>query len=64
MTDYEKLKQLLTDFGVGFVEGIDAANNPYIRCGERGTKISGYVGFFTDFSFDKEGTFIEIGAWG
>ena len=71
MTDYERLKQLLTNFGVGFTEGkYEDQNNflnnySYIRCENDGSaKIAGYSGFGTDFEFDSNtGKFFQMGAW-
>lgn len=58
MNDKEKLKALLTEFGVGFTED-DAS----ITCEEGDAKVGGYIGFGTTFEFDTEGKFIRMGAW-
>ena len=58
MNDKEKLKALLTEFGVVFEE---KDNN--IVCRDGAEKVGGYLGFFTEFEFDAEGKFISIGAW-
>jgi hypothetical protein len=59
MTDREKLIELLTSWGVGYAEG-----NNYIRC-EQGThaRVGGYMGFLTEFEFDSNGKFIQLGAY-
>lgn len=67
MTDLEKLKALLTGFGVGFE--VIAPEDEWQRqcivvhceCGEE--KVDGYPGFFTEFAFEMDGRFIEMGAW-
>ena len=57
-TDNEKLKELLTEFGVGFEEiGID------IVCDSGVAKVKGYSGFSTWFNFNEKGDFIEMGAY-
>ena len=66
MTDYEKLKNLLTEFGVKFKECSDekyvniVCAYPYVM---KNSKISGYTGFYTKFIFNFHGKFIEMGAW-
>lgn len=64
MTDFEKLKGLLTSFGVEFtVEYYEDKKGATIICNQGGRKVSGYNQFFTDFEFDSKGTFIQMGAW-
>ena len=63
LTDYKKLKNLLTEFGVGFKEDIDSDKNPFISCTEGGTKIDGYFLFCADFYFDKNEKFTNMGIW-
>lgn len=58
MTDRDKLKNLLEEFGVGFTESGDS-----ILCEEGDTKVVGYSGFGTEFSFDSEGKFLQMGAY-
>jgi hypothetical protein len=58
MSDFEKLKALLTEFGVGFGEG-----QWRIVCESGGEKVTGYSGLFTEFTFDGDGSFIEMGAY-
>jgi len=62
MTDYDKLKALLTEFGVGFTE-IEEDGNKVIHCEEGDVKITGYGMFYTTFDFTPEGKFIKMGAW-
>lgn len=62
MTDRSKLIALFTEFGIGFTVRT-AETGSTVRCEESHPKISGCVDFYTDFTFDKNGTFIEMGAW-
>lgn len=59
MTDKDKLKALLTVFGVGFTENGDGD----ITCEHGDDKVGGYVCFYVDFEFDKNGKFVTMGAW-
>jgi predicted adenine nucleotide alpha hydrolase (AANH) superfamily ATPase len=70
MTDYERLKQLLTDFGVEFTEGKyedekNFLNNySYINCSDGSAKVIGYGMFYTEFRFNSTtGEFIQMGAF-
>lgn len=67
MTDKEKLETLFTEFGVGCVSDPDYIQRKdgrsVILCEESAGKIGGYNGFYTLFEFDKNGKFIEMGAW-
>jgi hypothetical protein len=72
-TQYEKLKDLLTEFGVGFdeKEGKDVSDendtgtNKAIVCENNSNhlKVGGYIGFSTEFVFDKDGNFISLNCW-
>ena len=62
MTDYERLKQLLTDFGVGFEE-MQIEKAKMIDCKEGREKIIGYTLFYTLFEFNEDGVFMRMGAW-
>ena len=60
MSDRDKLMKLFTEFGIKFTEaGKD------IVCEDQGpgTKITGYGGFVTDFTFTEDGQFVEMGAY-
>ena len=57
MTDKEKLMKLLNEFEIGY----ELYGNNEIICKE-GNKIDGYMAFFTYFSFDENGKFVEMGA--
>ena len=65
LNDMDKLTQLFTELGIGFQ--LDAYTKGdkrrVIRCEEGNKKITGYSLFYTDFVFDLEGNFIEMGAW-
>jgi hypothetical protein len=66
MTDYEKLKALLTDFGVGFTEGIVEGGHLGITLeadGKVENKVTGYAFYYTEFVFTKDGAFKEVGIW-
>lgn len=56
-TDREKLKNLLTEFGVGFEE-----DDNCVTCETGHAKVGGYIGFFTVFEFDHDGNFVSIGV--
>ncbi len=62
MSDYEKLKELLTSFGVGFTEKTHE-DRLLINCAYGSAKVTGYIDFLTSFEFDQSGKFIEVGAW-
>lgn len=63
MTDLEKVISLLIELGVVYTEeewkGRHHVNVPT----HGGPRNSGYAGFVSTFEFDKEGGFIEMGAW-
>ena len=62
VNDYDKLKELLTSFGVEFTEETKD-DVRIIECYEGHAKVTGHPYFFTDFNFDKDGKFIEMGVW-
>ena len=62
MTDIEKLKKLFDEFGVSYKhDDTEACLIITCECGDN--KIAGYIGFHTNFCFDLEGKFIEMGAY-
>lgn len=69
MTDLERLKELLTAFGVGFTEELDMSKVPEypggsrIVCSRDDANVRGYYGFYTEFVFDAAGKFVSMGAW-
>ena len=63
MKDIDKLKKLLTEFGVGFTVETDKEGREYIECMEGEEKIEGYSSFMTHFEFDEKGSFVLMGAW-
>lgn len=63
MTDLEKLKALLTDFGVEFECDTDCKRQTFITCREGAKKVDGYGNFYTSFIFNEDGTFNYMGAW-
>jgi len=59
MTDCEKLRALLTEFGVGFVEHHAPASSVFVcRAGQ--AKVSGSFDCFTRFNFTYAGEFSGI----
>lgn len=66
VTDRDRLLALLSSFGIS----VEATVLPGSGCvvhleasQEHGEKIGGYVGFYTEFTFDAEGRFVSVGAW-
>ncbi len=59
MKDIDKLKSLLTEFGVGFTE----ESGDIIKCYYGSNKVEGYNRFYTTFQFNNDGKFVEMGAW-
>lgn len=61
-TDKEKLTALFTELGIGFKPNPHNEQNSIVcECGD--AKISGYNGFYTQFDFEANGKFKEMGAW-
>jgi len=60
--DIEKLKKLLDDFGVEY-EMDEYEDVDFLICREGMDGVGGYNWFFTRFEFDKNGNFIEMGAY-
>ncbi len=58
MTDKDKIIQLLTDLGVGFML-LDGD----IRCAEGSHKVEGHPDAIVHFEFNQKGTFLSIGAY-
>jgi len=63
MTDFEKLKGLLDEFGVEFSVERDEHDDVFVCCKEGSKKVSGFSLFYTDFEFDEQGKFVKMGAW-
>jgi hypothetical protein len=64
MTDIQKLRALLTAWGVEFTEEVDEkTKGRTISCASGNDKVGGYSGFVTDFVFTVDGTFLSMGAW-
>lgn len=69
LTDLEKLKQLLEQFGVGYTEERiekyrdDGKPRTFIKCECGDKKVEGYGGFVTLFEFDADGEFLVMGAY-
>lgn len=62
-TDYDKLKRLLDEFRVGYIEILTASGAKTIRLKQGTRKVEGHVEFYTDFEFDGAGRFYIVGAW-
>lgn len=59
MTDKERLLELLEAYGV-----TPSPSDSYVvslHAKEGG--VAGYTGFYCEFSFDKEGKFLNVGVW-
>ena len=66
MTDIEKLRCLLREFGVGFNDLQFKFNEvaSSVECLAREhAKVEGYSGFAVNFNFDIDGKFIGVGIW-
>lgn len=64
VTDYERVKAMLTEFGVEFTEHKSVKGDlTFLQCKSGSEKVGGYSGFYTDFDFDKDGKFLGMGAW-
>lgn len=66
MTDIEKLKALLKEFGIEYKETLCTSNNEEvteIKIGERIGNTEGYIWFFCYFIFKKDGKFDSVGVW-
>jgi hypothetical protein len=61
-TDKQKLIDLLNDFGIKFREESRTITINVDR-DSKDSKVSGYSGFFTEFEFDKNGKFEDMGVW-
>ena len=61
MTDYDKLKSILDEFGVGYKEEPDY-DKQYIMCIEGESKIKGCGMFYTYFEFNSNDSFDHMGA--
>ena len=62
-TDFERWKTLYDDMGIGSEILEQDDDTVILRTMEGQTKVDGYVGFCTDVTFTKEGSFIDMGAW-
>lgn len=58
MTDKEKLEILMKEFRIGY-----ESDKNGISCVEGGEKIAGYSGFYADFRFDDNGSFLDMAVW-
>lgn len=61
-TDRGRLEALLNDFRAGY-EIEDDVSRVNIICREGMLNIEGYMMFYTVFTFDEQGKFIEMGAY-
>jgi len=64
MTDIEKLKTLLDEWGVGYTEAIGVkssrSDEKLITVEKGDALVEGYSGFYVDFHFSSEGKFKVI----
>lgn len=69
MTDKEKLLALLKEWGVSYKDDPNfynpALNQVILEANAYAdtAKVVGYNGFVTEFTFDKDGKFTNIGIW-
>jgi hypothetical protein len=68
MTDKEKLVALLKEWGVVYNDSPNIYNgvNQVVLSTDhygKNSKVTGYSGFATEFTFDSEGKFVNIGIW-
>lgn len=67
MTDYEKLKQLFTEFGIAFREDWDESGsdnpNTISLVADDSDKVCGYSYFYSTYEFDENGKFVQVGIW-
>ncbi len=62
LTDKLKLIELLEGFGVKLRKEPSTVTLE-VNKSDPDSKISGYMGFFTEFNFDENGKFIDVGVW-
>ena len=62
MTDYESLLKLLDSFGIGY-SLIPTQSYMVITMKSGDTKVGGYNGYGTEFTFDLRGKFVVCGAY-
>jgi hypothetical protein len=62
MTDYEKLKELLVEFGLDF-EHVLYYPDKAIRLTAGSRKMCAYCNLYTEYLFNSEGEFIEVGIY-
>lgn len=60
MKDIKKLEKLLKEFNVGyaFVDNMNGTSGIMIQ--EGSNSVCAYSGFYTLFSFDEKGSFVDI----
>lgn len=70
MTDLDKLKSLLDEWGTPYIEDTEdgetavilEADSQYQDIPGKG-KVVGYGSFVTHFTFDENGGFLHVGIW-
>ncbi len=60
MTDLDKMKTLLTDFGVEFKEHQRGGAGSTLTLEVGMQRVRGYAGFVTEFNFNLNGTFNHV----
>lgn len=65
MTDYEKVKQLFSELNITMTEDFDTWDTQpkVIVIVAKDGENKGYDGFYTQFSFNEDGSFINVGSW-
>ena len=67
MSDYERFIKMCNDFGVEYSANEEANKDTgeleNVVTFYEGNKVRGYCNFFSEWRFNKNGAFIEIGNW-
>ncbi len=62
MTDISKLIDLLNEFGITYETDADE-NYMYVEITVGNSNVEGFRGFMTEWAFDLDGNFIQLGIF-
>lgn len=62
LSDFEKWKKFLESFNIKYSD-YSTEDKKLLRTESGYSKVTGYLGFFTEFEFTIDGKFIQMGAW-